>query len=86
MLPIPPNTREKEAQMPGMSEALVPPLSPRRSSEEGFLLLDTSGGTVGQVRFYATKNEAMSALKGRELVREQATFFIVPVVFASLPG
>jgi hypothetical protein len=69
-----------------MSEALVPTPPPRRYSEEGFLLLDTSGGTVGQVRFYATKKEVMGALKGRELVREQATFFIVPVVFASLPG
>jgi hypothetical protein len=83
---VAPNTREKETQMPGMSEALFPSPPPRQYSEEGFLLLDTSGGTVGQVRFYATKNEAMRALKGRELVREQANFFIVPVVFASLPG
>jgi hypothetical protein len=83
---VSPNPREKEVQMAGMSNALVPPPSPRQYSEEGFLLLDTSGGAVGQVRFYPTKKEAMGALKGRELVREQATFFIVPVVFASLPG
>jgi hypothetical protein len=72
--------------MPGTSEGPFFSPAPRKYSEEGFLLLDTTGGTVGQIRFYSTKKEAMSALKGRELVREQASFFIVPVVFASLPG
>jgi hypothetical protein len=69
-----------------MSETPFSSAPQRQYSEEGFLLLDTSGGTVGQVRFYPTKKEAMGALKGREFIRGEANLFIVPVAFASLPG